>query len=261
MTEQDIVSQVRELVGNPSKEETADTRLLRHIVASFEWFSHLMKHNLVTDTDVIQLVSGQKEYFLPPDLMRLILVEHNTLRLVAKTTYQWDREGSDWRNAQPSGTLLEYSVQGRNLIFFPPPSSAAITAAPAPVIRYFASPVPNGVLPKGGIPTLGDSDYWLVIYKASIRYLMSHPSEENTARMQGYQGELNEMLPWVRRRWEVIHEDWAQHFNVDSRPRVSGARAHTGRVIFSRSRDLSIVSPSCIMLAGGYDDLRTVPQY
>ena len=191
-----------------------------HILPALNWVAIQLKYAVVTENNII-LTAGIREFPIPKDLGWVVFVEWNTQRLQPSSTYRWDREGTDWRNAAP-GNPTEFAlvVGGRNITLFPPPSSAAIAIDPSITIRYISS-APK--LESDGTPQLGDLDQELVLYRAAIRYLRAHPNDVNMARVQGYLDEIADILPAAKRRAENPIEDFFPHFHVHS-SRMRGAR-------------------------------------
>jgi hypothetical protein len=205
--------EVRELCGGPATNEVANRQIDRHILAATEYMAAELGYRVVTSSYVIAYVADQVEYPLPKDFARCIFVESNSLRLTPTSTFKLEKDGVDWRHGA-SGTPQNYGFTGRSIFFQPAPSSDYITDTPSPVIRYIAS---QSELGADGVADLSELDEQVVIYKAAIRYLRSHPSDENQARIMGYKEELAELIRSARQRAlnpdETFNPNW--FVNVD----------------------------------------------
>jgi hypothetical protein len=218
MNRAEMYGELRELIGNPDPNDVTNRQLESMIIPALERLAVELKYFVRTDT-TFTLVEDQLEYILPDDLLSMILVEWNQIRIQPSSIYQWDREGLDYRRI-PSSVPKEYAIRSRTLLLGPPASAAAIATDPNLTIQYIAStPGMDG----GGTIGLGNLDQQLVLYWAAVRYCRSHPSDENNARMQGYMQEIAEQLPAARKAAQNRSEDYFPHFHPQT-DRFRGAR-------------------------------------
>lgn len=212
MTQDQLRAELRELIGNPNVTTVNAKQLDSHLIAALEYAASELDFNIVTDANVIGFVADQSEYPLPKSFAKMVWVESDSVRLTATSTYKLEKEGTNYRTSA-SGTPQNYAIEAGILIFNPPPSSDYITDTASPVIRYIAS---QNDLPADGVFGLSDLDEQVVLYKAAIRYLRSHPSDENQARIAGYQEELRELIRSAKRRALNPDETFSPNFFVDS---------------------------------------------
>lgn len=215
---EEIYAELRELISNPDPNDVSNRQLESYIVPALERLAIELKYSIVT-LDTFPLVADQLEYILPNDVMSVIFVEWNEIRIQPSSIYQWDREGLDYRRISSSNPR-EYAVRSRTMLLGPPASSAAIATDPYLTVQYIAS-TPG--MDAGGTPGLGNLEQQCVLYLAAIRYLRARPSEENLARLQGYQQEFTEQLPALRKFAQNRIEDYFPHWHVHS-DRLRGAR-------------------------------------
>jgi hypothetical protein len=197
MTDRALLGNLRELIGNPATTETNDKQLLSHINASLAWMAETLRYRIVTDEQAIALVASQRAYPLPSQFSRMLWCEWNDTRLEPTSTFRSEKLGTDWRTIAAADVLTEYAIEGREIIFIPPPSSAAVSAAGTVAMRYIAAPEELGADGDAG---LWELDYQVVLYKAAIRWLRSHPSDTHLAMIQGYKEELAELVGAAKRR-------------------------------------------------------------
>jgi len=214
----EIYSGIRALIGNPDPNEVTDRELDKHIIPALEWMVAKLKYTIETE-EHLPLVADQQEYIIPRDAAWIIWVEWDFNKLTPSTHYRWERQGIIWRN-QASGVPTEFAIQGRRIILLPPPSSSAVSTNPWLIMRYINS-TPG--LDASGTPQLSDLDQQLVLYRAAVRYLRAHPSDENMARIQGYNDEINDLIPAARDRARQWAEDYYPHMWPHS-DRFRGAR-------------------------------------
>jgi hypothetical protein len=218
MIREELYAEFRELVGNPDPNDFSNRQIESYLVPAMEWLAVQLNYAIRTDSTLV-LKADQVEYNLPEEFGSMIFVEWNAVRIQPSSVYQWDREGSDYRTAA-SANPREYAVLSRTLYLNPPPSSTAITTDPYLTLRYIGSSIP---MDGGGAPQLGTLDQQLCLYRAAMRYCRSHPNEENRLRIEGYQAEIDELLPAARKRAQNAIEDYSSHFHplID---RFGGAR-------------------------------------
>lgn len=205
MTDKQLLGNLRELIGNPATTETNDKQLLSHVNASLAWMAEVLRYRIVTDEQAIALVASQRAYPLPSQFSRMLWAEWSDTRLEPTSTFRTEKQGTDWRSTTAADVLTEYAIEGREVIFIPPPSSDAVSTDGYVAMRYIAAPEDIGPDGSGG---LWELDYQIVLYKAAIRWLRSHPSDVNIARLQGYKEELGELVGAAKRRRMNPHETY-----------------------------------------------------
>lgn len=211
-------SELRELIGDPSKAEVDDERLQRYLLSAAEWLASELRAFIRTDEQSLALVANQQEYLLPTDVEWLLWIEYNGDRLTPASTNLWVRDSTDWRG-ETAGTPTEFAVEGRNLILRPKPSAAAIVTDAALSYRYMSS-APS--LTASGAPGLSDLDQRLALYEAALEYAGTHPSEENAARAQFYGQQIARLLPAAKARAENRLENYIPEFTVHTSRRGGG---------------------------------------
>lgn len=221
MTTLEMYANLRELIGAPSKEEVSNQRLQANLIPALDWLAQKLRYLIKEDDYGIQLVASQIAYQLPSDLLWIIWVSWNSNRLTPSSQYRWDRDTENFRSA-PASTPDEYAVQANQLLLLPPASASAIITAGYLKLRYIAG---VSKLEAGGPVELFDSDCWLALWKAAIRYLIVRPSEENQARVQAYQEQINEALPMaIARNAEQSDSYWPGFAPEGAQQRLSAAR-------------------------------------
>jgi hypothetical protein len=210
MTDKTLLAELRELIGNSSVNETNNRQLLSHLNAALAWFAEVMRHHVVTDEHAIALVEDQRAYPLPNTLSRLLWVEHNSIRLEPTSTFQHEQQGGNWRTVA-SASPSQYAIEGRELILIPPPDDDAIEDDGYLAMRYIAAPEELGADGSAGLSEL---DYQIVLYKAAIRWLRSHPSDINRAMVVEYKEELNELVGAAKRRQMNPHETFQPNMAI-----------------------------------------------
>lgn len=192
----DLYADMRERIGGLNPQEVSDRVLALYLTTALETLASELEYSYTTDTTTIALVADTQEYTLPATLNFLLWVEWNDKRLTPKSTFDWDRSGVDWRGAD-SGTPSEYAVQGRKLIFNPPPDSDAVTDDSAATIRYIAA---SAGYTTSGATNMADQDTLLAVYLAAAEWLGMHPSNENLARKATLDERIALMLPRAKKR-------------------------------------------------------------
>lgn len=219
MTEAELYSEVRELIGNPQVNEVSNRQLRKYLIGACEWLADQLKYAVVTDDSAILLVEDQVEYSLPSELCWIVWVEWNAIKLDPATTYGWEREGTGWRSTTAS-LPASFAVEGRRLLLNPPPSDDAIDTDSLLSIRYISNT--PGLAP-GGPPQMGAMDQQALIFKAAHRYCIAHPSDLNNARMVNYDRELSGLMARAKGRATDPVEDLQERFHVKT-SRRGGAR-------------------------------------
>lgn len=219
MTEADLYSHFRRLIGEPSKEEVSNRMLRDHLIPAFDWLAVKLQYLVREDDTAIRLAAGQYQYVLPSDLLWIIWASWNDNLLTPSSQYRWDRDESNFRTAA-SSTPSEYATQGNSLLMFPPPDATSISTAAYLKVRYIATPVQ---LEAGGPLDMFESDSWIALYHGAIRYLVAHPTQENQLRIDGYERLLKELLPMAISR----NAQQIRSYEATMRPyteRTGGAR-------------------------------------
>lgn len=202
----------RRLIGSPDVNDVSDRNLLPDLITALEWLAMELKY-LIKEDKVITLVADQVNYPLPADLLTIIWLSYNNNKVVAASTWMWDRDGTDWR-APASGTPSTFAVQGRELFLNPSPSSAIMAANPVMRLRYVAAPVR---IERGGPVGLSEMDARLACYQAAALWCMSHPQDPaNGQRKADYEAWVLGELPKAKQRAHNPIEDFLPGF----RPRV-----------------------------------------
>lgn len=192
----DLRADFRERVQVMRPQDLSDRVIDLYLTTALETLASELEYSYTTDTTTIALVADTQEYSLPATLNFLLFVEWNDKRLTPKSVHDWDRAGVDWRGAA-SGTLSEYAVQGRKLIFHPKPDSDAVTDDSAATIRYIAA---SAGTTTAGATNLADQDTVLAVYLAAAEWLGMHPSNENLARKATLDERVALMLPRAKKR-------------------------------------------------------------
>lgn len=210
MTQREILSEMRRLVGNPDVTTTSDRDLIPYLASAADWFVAETKNLYRTDTTALLLVADQQEYALTDDIGWILFCEWDDKRLTPSSHHTWDRQGTDYR-AAASGNPSEFAVYDRFLILHPPPSSTAVTTDSYLTIR---SIVTAGPLTAGGFRGIADFDLRLVLYEAAYEYLALHPSEQSGAMAQFCLGQIQRLLPAAKERAALPIEDHRPRFYI-----------------------------------------------
>lgn len=199
----EMYSALRLRIGNPPLRDVTDEHLHDFLTRGLEWLAVELRYSVTSTSSALTLVAGTQEYTLPADLMMLLFVEHNGKSLTPRTVMEWEREGTDWRNAD-AGTPREYAVLGRSIIFYPKPDATAVSDDSSPLIRYYAaSPGLDADSATTGTPSLGDADQMLAVYHAAFEWLGLFPERDPTGRMQQTNATLlQQLLPAAKERAE-----------------------------------------------------------
>jgi len=218
MNRAQLYAELRELIGNPDANDVTNKQLDSMLVPALEWLAVKLDYSIYTDTR-FQIIADKGEYLLPQTFGSMIFVEHNSIRLTPSSIFEWQRDGTDYRNSD-SGTPREYAIRNRNLVLFPVPATADVTTDPYLTIQYIGSARP---LDAGGAPGLSELDCQLLILRAAVRYCRTHPSEENAFKINGYNEEIAELLPAARDRAQNAIEEYEPSLAVEV-DRYRGAR-------------------------------------
>lgn len=219
MTQREVLSELRRLIGNPNLTETSDRDLIPYVASAADWFVTETKNLYDTTTTAVALVSDQREYPLTDDIGWILFVEWNSLKLTPSSQLTWNLLGTSYRTSA-SANPSEFAVYDRFLILQPPPSSSAVTTDGYLTVR---SIVTAGPLTAGGIRGIADFDMRVVLYEAAYEYLSLHPSEQSQAQATFCLGQIQRLLPAAKERAERPAEDLAAAFVPQVR-RQGGAR-------------------------------------
>lgn len=177
MNEIEMYATLRDLIGNPKIDAVPNRQLLIYMTSGLERLAERLEYEVVDDSASVTFLAGTYTYSVPQTMLQLIHVEWNGGKLLPSSIYEWDRTGKDWRNVS-ANFPTEYAVQGRELIFYPKPSAAAVTADSAPTLRYIkATPGMTTSGPTG----LGDGDHRLACLEAAIEYCVAKINEDGMA--------------------------------------------------------------------------------
>jgi hypothetical protein len=219
MTQREVLSELRRLIGNPDLTETSDRDLIPYVSSAADWFVSETKNLYRTDTTAIALVASQREYPLTSDIGWILSVSWNDLKLTPSSQLTWNRDGTTYRTSTAANPS-EFAVYDRFLILQPPASASAVTTDGFLEVR---SIVTAGPLAAGGIRGIADFDMRVVLHEAAYEYLALHPSPENDARAKFCLAQTARLLPAARERAERPVEDWGAQFVPQVR-RQGGSR-------------------------------------
>lgn len=210
-----MYAELREMIGSPDVNKTSNVKLDSYLIPALEWLASRLEYLIREDDSLLTLVEDQRKYRLPEDVASVLWLSFNDNRLTPASLPGWDRDGTDFRGSE-SGTPSEYAIQGRDLWLNPPASSTAIETAPALTIRYLAVP---GQVEAGGPLGLGALEQRLAILQAASLWCLSHPSEENQVRYQGYQSWISGEIGAAKRRVQFPDEGYSPHWRPVSERR------------------------------------------
>lgn len=183
----------------------------------------------INEDDAIPLVADQFAYTLPRNLAWMIWVELNGNLLTPTSTFAMNLNTSNvvtggftsWRSA-PSGTPVQYAIEGRDLILNPPPSSGFV--ATTKTLRWRWIGASDEGWQMDGTPQLSDMDQQLVRYDSAIGWLSAHPSQDNQARIQAYTAEIQRRLPAAKQRWSNPSLGFYPRFTPENSGRFIASR-------------------------------------
>jgi hypothetical protein len=201
-----MFADVRRKIGGKTKNEVADAVLDDYLNGALEWLAAQLHYRIETDTTTLLLVEDQQEYDVPTGLIEVIFLEWDDTRLAPSSVYAWDRTGTTWRGAA-SGAPREFAVQGRKIVLNPPPDSDSIDTEDTLVLRGVFLPASINALTAG--PTqVAPLDGRLVCWKAAQQWLKVNASQENYARAQAYQSEIDPLLKAARKNAQAMIRDY-----------------------------------------------------
>lgn len=210
-------SALRKRIGNPDTREAPDRELDDFLQRGWEWAAAELELTVTTDTTTLALVAGTQEYTLPTDLLVVLWAEWNEIRLKGRTTFEWDRDGTVWRNAENADTLVEFALEGQKMIFSAPPSATAVTADSAVTVRYYANAAALATSSTAAT-ALGEGDQMLPVYAAAVEWLGVHPERDQGALLlQANAATLGRLLVQAKRRVMKRIADYEPGFAVSNR--------------------------------------------
>lgn len=219
MTDLELYANIRELLGDPPPDRLSQRKLQVYVISALEWFAGECKY-LVKEDNCLTLVTGQVSYPLPPNVLSVIWLSYNNVKIPPSSTWTWDRDGLRWRAATNQGPPQGYAVQGREVLLNPAPDAGTVAANPVIRMRWFAGPSTAEAENQVGMSEL---DSQIIVWQAAALYCMSHRSEENDGRKADYENWVQAMLPQAKARAFHPIED----FDPQWRPktaRTGGAR-------------------------------------
>jgi hypothetical protein len=210
-------SRLRAQLGDP-KPRVENRDLATVALPALEWLAAELECRVIPDAEV-GLTEDAHTYPLPEDCARLLWIEHNSLRLTASSVAKWVRDRVDWRNAD-SATPLEFAVQGRSLVLYPPPGADAVEDDGALTLSYLGfSPGMSGA----GVPGFTDADLMCAVYRAAWHWLGMNPGSEaaevalRAVRRATALELLMQELPQAKRRHEMPVQTRTKRFKVGGR--------------------------------------------
>lgn len=208
MTDIELYSLVRELVGDPSPNDVSQRKFMPYVISATEWLASELEY-AVKEDNVITLVAGQVTYPLPADLLTVVWISYNNLKLEPSSLFTWDRDGTAWR-APTAGKPTGFAVQGRELFLNPSPDATNITANPVIRMRWLAAPTQ---IERGGPAGLSELDSRLLCYQAAALYCMTHAQDPaNATRKQDYEAWVGAQLPQAKQRAQNAIMDFQASF-------------------------------------------------
>jgi hypothetical protein len=215
-----LIGELRERIGPVTVQEVSDRRLSSYITFAMDWLAGELGFNVKEDNFSLVLSAGVSEYPLARDVLSIIWMEWNSIRLEPVSISQRDRDRENWKTLTASNPL-NFAVQGRSVILLPPPSASAVSTDSIVSYRYIASADP---VTADGPHGLSENDHWVIVYRAAYEFCVSNPSDVNTARAQGYTSTITELLERSRQRWASPADLLNSSFAVDVGARTGGAR-------------------------------------
>lgn len=125
---------------------------------------YFVKTGTVTITDVAQ------EFDLPTDFVDVLWVRHNSLYLKRTTEAELLTNKVNWTTTA-AATPTEYAVVGEQLLFYPKPSAAAVSADSTPDVRYLATPP---AYTSSAFDQVHEQDHPLPVYYAAALFIQLH---------------------------------------------------------------------------------------
>lgn len=194
----ELLADVRERAGDPSIDEVPDRKLLVYLRSAARWLAGELELRVHTDSQWLQPTASVYEYPLPADVTELLWVRYGGKYLNPVMVSSWTRDGIDY-TAATAGTPIDYAVEGRTLLLYPPPSSTIISSYPWLVASFLRvdgdANATESWLPAGGQD--------LLTMKAAQEYLESSAWGETgplaMAKAARLGNEIGLRLPNVRR--------------------------------------------------------------
>jgi hypothetical protein len=214
MTRSELRDLVRQSIGRPPKNQVEDSEIDAYFNSGLTFLAGELDYRVRIDSLSLVLTAEQRRYPLPDDVLEIVWVEWNSNRLESRSIWEWDRLGTDYVDGT-SGNPLEFAVQGRELILFPPPDTGAVETAGSLVYCYLSTG--EGITPAG-VVGLSDADQRVAAYRAAWEWLLTHPTEQNAALAQGVGSLLRDGLPQaLRRAADVAMDQNVRFFPVSRR--------------------------------------------
>lgn len=217
---QQMVYQFRELCGGVAETTVSDRAIVDvHLANGVRMAAAAVGLTRRTDTTQFALQAGVFEYALPSSFMQIQEVMWNSQHVAYTSIEEWRRAHVNWRTPT-AGLPREVSVDGRQLILLPAPSSDAVSADPVLLVRYTASV--TEITPEG-VPGFGDAEVMLAVEMAALRYMSTNNrGGMYTPIIQGLQGLVSndaEVLKGTNARMLADYQP-----GTEAPPRMSPAR-------------------------------------
>ncbi|HEU4754656.1 MAG TPA: hypothetical protein VFU47_16220 [Armatimonadota bacterium] len=173
LTTLELLSHLRERIGDPGLDEVPQHELVGFLTSAFDWAAQRWRNVIVTADRSLALAAGVQEYPLPGDLLYVTWAEWNGSKLPAASTFQWERDGTDWRGTA-AGNPREFAVQGRKLILWPKPSAGAVETDGFLTFRFVGA----AGEPRSAASHFSDADLWVILYHAAVEWLGANPGAD-----------------------------------------------------------------------------------
>lgn len=212
MTDLEAIAEFRLCVGDLSPNVLSPETIRRFYVRALERLASELQWNIPPAT-TITVAADVYQVPLPDDLLWLLWVEANGLRLTPSEVNRWIRDSQNWQTT-PSGTPSLFAVQARQLLFNPPPGSET---------QFTFSYIANSPgLQSAGVTGLPDQDFRVAIRDAAMEWLAMN-SGENDAEMKRRTALLSANTAFYQRELELAKD---RRFNTalyaQSRIQVGG---------------------------------------
>ena len=191
----------RELTNEKDTAVVPDSTVDVYLDGGLQALNRRTGYHITTDTTSVVFLSGTQEYTLPTDVIELLWIEHNGVRLSKTDVETLNRRETDWRGAA-AGLPLYWMHEGNRLIFYPKPDAAAVAADASPTLRYISSP---GSFTTVGAAQLATQDTRIPVYYGVAEWASAHPDSalavhRAQAFMKMFSEEATGILDYYRRR-------------------------------------------------------------
>lgn len=203
MTENDALSFLRQLLGDPVPGSVSNRQLTPWLADALDRLARELKYSLTEDQHSLTLEADEQEYPLPTDVQQLMWIRYAGIKLKPSTTYEWDRDGLNWKEAV-AGIPSEYAYEGRKVIFDCPLSAGAISSYPRATVKYVSTS--HGIT-LANMPGLPDADARLACRLAALQFCYARPTAENAARAQALGAVIGMDMEEAQRRHAQPVED------------------------------------------------------